>query len=257
VGEKMNQLIENLQIKKACYIGNTIFKKHFFENASMSKKDKEIFTKDVEKIIWQYALKEDNMRIPVYRDEEREYEEIAVIEVILSDNRHGKRIGVIVQATIPYPMILCFTFQNQAKLNLVNKRINQSDRSKNTLEEIIESEWIDFQNLTKRQYDFLNVFRVANCSFRNFYKFYLDVIERVEQLNISKITNDFEGIAKKDVTIIKGLQQKIEATENEIATLRSKLKKEVHFNRKMDLNIAIKRLEQKKQKLIDELGGEA
>ena len=39
-------------------------------------------------------------------------------------------------------------------------------------------------------------------------------------------------------------------TRVRIANLRSKLKKESQFNRKMELNIEIKRLEQSKNKLL-------
>jgi hypothetical protein len=242
-----------MQIKKECVIGNTIFKKLFFENAAMSKRDKEIFTKDIEKILWQYALKEENTRIPAFRDEVREYEEIAIIEVVLSEEKHTKRIGAIIQATIPYPMILSFDYKDQVKLNLANKRVNQSDRTKNTVEYIIETDWLGFANLSQRENDFISAFKVENCSYYNLYAFYLDLIKMVQQFNISKITDDFKGIAKKDVTIVKWLQQKVEVTEAEIDGIRKQLKNEVHFNKKMDMNIAIKKLEQKKQKLINEL----
>jgi predicted nucleic acid-binding Zn-ribbon protein len=46
------------------------------------------------------------------------------------------------------------------------------------------------------------------------------------------------------------LSAKIEDIEQRIANLRSKLKKEPQFNRKMELNIEIKRLEQNKNKLL-------
>ncbi|HZJ57083.1 MAG TPA: DUF4391 domain-containing protein [Clostridia bacterium] len=46
------------------------------------------------------------------------------------------------------------------------------------------------------------------------------------------------------------LSAKIEDIEQEIISLRSKLKKETQFNRKMELNIQIKKLEQSKNKLL-------
>ena len=50
------------------------------------------------------------------------------------------------------------------------------------------------------------------------------------------------------------LSAQIEDIEQEITSLRAKLKKESQFNRKMELNIEIKRLEQKKNTLV---GGDA
>ena len=49
------------------------------------------------------------------------------------------------------------------------------------------------------------------------------------------------------------LSAQIEDIEQEITSLRAKLKKESQFNRKMELNIEIKRLEQNKNK---SLGGD-
>jgi ribosome-binding protein aMBF1 (putative translation factor) len=46
------------------------------------------------------------------------------------------------------------------------------------------------------------------------------------------------------------LSAKIEEIEGQINSLRAKLKKESQFNRKMELNIEIKRLEQNKNKLL-------
>jgi len=48
----------------------------------------------------------------------------------------------------------------------------------------------------------------------------------------------------------RGLSAKIEDIEQRIISLRSKLNKETQFNRKMELNIEIKRLEQSKNKLL-------
>jgi len=46
------------------------------------------------------------------------------------------------------------------------------------------------------------------------------------------------------------LSAKIEEIEQKINSLRSKFKKETQFNRRMELNIEIKRLEQRKTEML-------
>lgn len=47
------------------------------------------------------------------------------------------------------------------------------------------------------------------------------------------------------------LTAKIEKIEAELALLRGKLKKETQFNRKMELNIEVKKLEKQKKELTN------
>ncbi|MGV8149603.1 MAG: DUF4391 domain-containing protein [Alkaliphilus sp.] len=53
----MNLLYESMNIPKNCEVGNTVFKKLFYENASMSLRDKETFKEHIKKITWLYSFK--------------------------------------------------------------------------------------------------------------------------------------------------------------------------------------------------------
>ena len=59
----MSKLADFIEIPKNCEVGNKIHKKLFFENANMSKADKDIFTKNINRIIWNYSLKPDNINM--------------------------------------------------------------------------------------------------------------------------------------------------------------------------------------------------
>ena len=72
-----------LNIPDSCFIGNTIYKKLFYENADLSTNDKSLFTDTISKITWLYCLKPETINISAYKDEVREYPEVEVIEVLL------------------------------------------------------------------------------------------------------------------------------------------------------------------------------
>ena len=55
-----------LNIPDSCFIGNTIYKKLFYENADLSTNDKSLFTDTISKITWLYCLKPDTINISAY-----------------------------------------------------------------------------------------------------------------------------------------------------------------------------------------------
>jgi len=72
-------------------------------------------------------------------------------------------------------------------------------------------------------------------------------VDAISIYNLSAIMPTDETITGAEA---RELSAKIEAIEQRIKSLRSKLNKETQFNRKMELNIEIKRLEQSKNKLL-------
>jgi len=230
-----------LNIPENCYTGSTIYKKLFYENANLSSGDKSLFTDAVNKIVWLYCLKPETINIPVYKDEVREYPEIEVIEVLLHKDYRLNRIAEIIMRTIPYPMLLIFRLENKRRFYVAHQRTSQSDSSKNTIEEFIATGWLESDSALLSKLD------IRKMRFTNFYTLYSDIVDAISIYNLSAImpTDDTITGAKA-----RELSAKIEDIEQRIATLRSKLKKESQFNRKMELNIEIKRLEQRKNKLL-------
>lgn len=249
----VSKLYEKMNIPSSCEVNNTIFKKLFYENATMSSSDKETFTNHIDKIVWKYSFKEENLNIKGYKTDELDYEEIAVIEVSLSNDKKYKRIAEIIQNTIPYPLILVFVIEDRILLNTASKRINKVDISKNTVEDYIYSSWINFSNLNDNEEKFLQSLNIRDFSFINIYKFYCSFVEKVKIFNASAVTGDFESLKNKDIEEVNTLNIQIESLNIEIEKLRGELKKEQHFNKRVDINIKIKKIESKRNNLIEKL----
>lgn len=226
-----------LNIPDSCFICSTIFKKLFYENADLSSSDKAIFTENINKITWLYCLKPETINIPPYKDDTRDYPEIEVIEVNVTKDLKLKRIAEIIMRTIPYPMLLIFQFEDKIQLYMAHQRVNQSDSSKNTIEKFICTEWLGggcplFEKLDIKQ-----------MRFTNFFALYSDIVDVISVYNLSNImpsTTSLTGVEARK------LSEDIESIEQEISVLKAKIKKETQFNRKMELNIEIKKLENKK-----------
>ncbi|OPJ62562.1 DUF4391 domain-containing protein [Clostridium oryzae] len=244
---------EKMNIPPSCEVGSTIFKKLFYENANMNSSDKKIFTEDVEKITWKYSFKEENLNIKPLITEELDYEEIAVIEISLANDLKYKRIAEIVQMTIPYPLILIFTHKDRILINSAGKRINKADESRNTVENYVYSPWINLSALKGNELQFFEALNIRNFSFVNMYMFYNSFVDRLNVFNASVITGNFEKLSSKNIEEVNSLNKEIQSLSTDIENLRSSLKQEVQFNRRIDINIEIKKLEEERTNLIKKL----
>ena len=230
-----------LNIPDSCFLGSTIYKKLFYENANLSTGDKSLFIDTINKITWLYCLKPETINIPAYKDEVRDYPEIEVIEVLLQREYKLNRIAEIIMRTIPYPMLLIFKLGDKRQFYAAHQRINQNDSSKNTIEEFIATDWLERDSALLTKLD------IRQMRFTNFYTLYSDIVDTISIYKLSTVMPTDDNITGAEA---RELSAKIEEIERRITSLRSKLKKETQFNRKMELNIEIKRLEQNKNKLL-------
>lgn len=249
----MDEYIKLFNAPIECCEGKKIPKKLFYEEGNLTVADKEIFTTNIKKIILEYMFSEERINIKSYRDEEIECEEIAVIRVILESDKKYKRICDIIQKAIPYSIILICEFDNNVIFNVANKKINKVDDYKNVIDEMLFTEWIKLDSDIEADKKFFKELNIKYWSYIDLYRFYNSFIDNVNRYNASKYTNDIERLKELDVSKIKEIIDKIEKYEVEIAYLRNELKKEVQFNKKMDINIKIKKIETIKNKMINEL----
>lgn len=247
----MSKLADFMDIPKSCEVGNTIFKKLFLENAKLNKADKDIFTKNIDKIKWDYSLKTDNINIKSYKDENKEYTEIEFITIKLRSHGKTKRIAEIIMRTIPYPMILTFENSNEIRLFTGHLRINQADTNKNTIDEFIFTDWIDLDNLDENDIALFEDLKLKNLNFTNFLTFYNCIIENIIRYNVSKISDISLDLG---VYELKDIYDEINNINNQIELIKGKIKKETQFNRIVKMNIDINVLKEEREKLRGRLG---
>lgn len=228
-------------ISRSCQVNNTIFKRLFYENADFPPTDKKLFTDAINKITWLYCLKPETINIQSYNDDIREYNEIEFIEIELEEETKTNRIAEIIMRTIPYPMVLIYRLQGKVRFFVAHQRSSLNDSSKNTIEEFISTEWIDKSSSLFDKLD------IQKMRFTNFYALYSDIVDAISIHNAAAFLPTDAEITGEEA---RKLTSEIEELEKKIALLKSKLKKETQFNKKMEFNIEIKRLGIRKLKLM-------
>lgn len=250
----VNHLIDYLGLPKRCVLGNVIFKKTFTEQGNLNKAEKQLLNEQIEKVIWHYSMKPEILNIDAYKDEEREYPEIEVIEVKVASKDKVKKVIEMITSTIPYPMVLEVSYQDEALLALGAQFINHNDASKNVLKDIIIMDsWVNKAHISLKEQSFLEDIHISKLSSRNLYKLYQDLINQVIRFNASLLTDAYIQVTNAEQ--IKHQYEVITALAQQIENLKGKVKKESQFNKRLELNVQIKRLEQQRTQMINELQG--
>jgi hypothetical protein len=232
--------LDAMAIPPACELNKPIFKKLFLENGDLDIADKRALKDDIERIRWLYTLKPNTINIPKFESDGVEYQEIAILQIDLTNRNHARRIATFANKAIPYPLILLFSHDDQFSLNLANKRINQTDKSKWVVEEEWSTEWINTAHATGSQAKFISDCAIKNLSSLNFYAFYQDMVARVIALNAASRNGIYECGTPEKTADRRRFLSEISEMERQVAELRAELKKESQFNRKLELNVAIK-----------------
>lgn len=243
----MEDFFESLNFPASTYVGKKLDKKEFLENFSLNINDRKLLSQAIDRITLENILNQDTINITPFLDEERDYSEIAIIKVKISNKEKLKSINNIIQQ-IPYSLIVFYAFQNEISLCLSPKRINKADSSKLVVEEVHFSKWIDFSNLTNIDKSFLQSLSINNHPFTNLLAFYESFMDKLISYNASIYSGTF-SISKDTKMILENIQK----TEAQIIDIKNKIKKETNFNDKVNMNLELKKLNDKLKSLKEDL----
>ena len=223
-------------INENCKVDQFIAKKNFYTYGDMSARDKELFKVNISKITLLYQLSTNKTNISAYKDDVREYPLINVFKVELNIADKLKRIAEIIMKSIPYPMLIVFEFENKVQLWTAHQRINQNDETKNVLDDFIYTDW---------QTD-TSWFDVSKMNMTNFYALYSDMVDAISIKNAEAINSNAEltGDQARELTA------KIQEIESRIELLKARMKKETQFNKRIEINITIKKLERERKQIV-------
>lgn len=229
-------------ISERCYVNQIIFKKDFLNNADLNKNEVKILTEQIDKIILHSQLAESTSNIKAYKDDIREYTLINLFTVEVKGKANTQSISQLIMSAIPYLSIIVFKQNGKMQLSVCHQRTNQSDNTKNVLDEIIMSEWIEYND---------TLFDINSMSMTNCFTLYSDIVDFISIEN-AKLLVDTKVLTGEEARII---SEKIADIENQISKLRLKLKKESDFDNKIDINMKIKKLEKNLIKIKENNNG--
>lgn len=201
-----------ISFPERCKVNKFMPKKTFYEKIGLSTSVKDDFVNYIEKIIWLYKLSEESIGIT----KTEKTEEIQVFELILKSKIIPKNIIRIITKSIPYKILFVLKFENEFCYAI------------RVVEDIYFTEWNE-----KITMDLVGL---------NLDDIYKDIVKSI----IKEQDNDeeFEHIINK--------KNKVDELYKKIEQLKNKINNEKQFNKKVELNLELQKLNKEMEELIDE-----
>lgn len=205
--------------------GRPLTKSRIYDHADPGAKVKQLFTRDIEKIIWSYKLSPDTINLPAGEG----VEEMQAFSVSLKTGICSHEVLLTMDKAILSPILFILAYGGKSRYAAAYKRLGETGKSRPVVSRYIETGWIS------------------------------DEAEKIElpiALNMGML---YQAILKSIIPLaprkdegVEDLIQRAEAlrdTEREMERLEAAMNRERQFNRRVEMNQMLNGL----KKEIDEL----
>ena len=233
-------LVTALNLPAGALVGQRVPKKLLLENGAPTAVDKRYINEGVEELFWVAALKPTTIGVPEYRDDVREYLEIAVIRMILRPAAKSTRLIELVHRAIPYPLLLISEMSGVLDVSAAHIRWSQGETGKTVLDGDIVTVRVDGEGKGA----FLAAMSLGRQPRVSLHALYQGWINTLLSLQAARVTGNFAIPSTPDHAAARQeALRECERLEDEIAWLRAAATKERQIPRQVDLNLELKRLQ--------------
>ena len=249
-------IIAALALPPGALVDQRVPRKLLIEQGTPAVGDKRQVNEGLDELLWHAALKPTNIGVPVFTDSTREYLEIAVLVAALRPLAKRDRLVELIHRAIPYPVVLITRQGDSATVSVAHKRWSQGEAGKVVLDgAVVTTEPLHPGRPLQANTTFLAGLSVTAQPSAHLYALYHGWLARVTALLAAGITGRVDGVAEP----IGGFEaRRVALAEHgrlsgELAGLRATAAKEKQFNRRVELNLAVRRLESQLQSLAHSL----
>jgi len=236
-------VINALALPAETRVEQRVPKKLLVENGAPTGSDKRQINDGIEEILWQAALKPANLGVPTYRDAVREYLEIAILTVTFRPDAKTTRLVELIHRAIPYPVLLIATMGETASVSVAHKRWSQGESGQVVIEELRATEPFRPESPTAEEAQFLARLSVIGLPQSNLFALYQSWLDSVLALEAAQITGAFRPVASENSAALRDQLDARAQALRDLAMLRAQAEKETQLNRRVEINLAIKKLD--------------
>jgi hypothetical protein len=217
-------------------------KKLLVENGAPTAADKRQINDGIEELHWLAALKPATVGVPIFRDDNREYLEIAVLSLTLRAGAKAPRLTELIHRAIPYPVFLIQSQPSGLVLSLAHLRWSQGQSGQTVLDGPLSTATVDADSSATDA--FLASLNVTSLPRQHLHALYQGWMERFEAHAAARLTGSFTPAP--DVAAAERRRTALadhERLTREVTSLRARAGKETQLNRRVELNLQLKQLE--------------
>lgn len=214
-------------------VDRLIPKNKFYEQGKANTKIEQLFVNQVENIRWAYKLASSTIHL----QDQEDLKEIQIFRVKSRVEDLDVSILSFIDKLILTPIIFEVVYQDKVKVVATYKRLNQADKTKAVIGQYYASEWLEDHD------------RVELPIYLKLADLYEHFIAQILPIALSKDQeNDNESFS---IELQLQKSQQLESLQKQLDKLKSKLRTEKQFNRKVELNKHIHALESDLNKLVN------
>ncbi len=236
-------IIHALALPPETRVDQRVPKKLLVENGAPTAGDKRQINDGIEEILWHAALKPANLGVPAYRDAVREYLEIAVLTVIFRPTAKPARLVELIHRAIPYPLLLAARHGETVSLSVAHKRWSQGESGQVVIEELRATAPFRPENPTTEEAQFLARLSVIGLPQGSLFALYQSWFDSVLALEAAQITGAFRPVASENSAALRDQLDARAQALRDLAALRAQAENETQINRRVEINLAIKKLD--------------
>jgi hypothetical protein len=248
-------VIAALNLPAGARVDQRVPKKLLLENGAPTAGDKRLINEGIEEVRWLAALKPATCGVPEFRDEAREYLEIAVLHMALRPRAKRGRLAELVHRAVPYPVLLLISDGDSVSASLAHKRHALNDANKLVLDgepPVAEIRPAD----SGREAAFLQAMDMARQPKATLYALYQGWMDVLTALESSYITGTF-AILDSDVRARRRREalREVYGIDAQIRALRSAAGKASQMAKQVELNLQLQQLNRQREQALQYLQG--
>lgn len=214
-------------------VDRLIPKNKFYEQGKANSKIEQLFVNQVENIRWAYKLSSSTIHL----QDQEDLKEIQIFRVKSRVEDLDMSILSFIDKLILTPIVFEVVYQDKVKVVATYKRLNQADKTKAVIGQYYASDWLEDAD------------RVELPLYLKLADLYEHFIVQILPIALSKDQeNDNESVS---IELQLQKSQQLESLQKQLDKLKSKLRTEKQFNRKVELNKHIHALESDLKKLVN------
>jgi hypothetical protein len=261
-------MVSALGLPASCRVDQRVPKKLLVENGAPTSADKRLINDTIEEVQWLAALKPNTVGVAEYRDDEREYLEVAVLCVTARPAQQAggagagasapakpvntTRLAELVHRAVPYPVLLLLAAPQGLFLSLAHKRWAQNEAGKVVLDG--DPVTVDLPLDLGAEHAFvqaLAMIRQPQASLLTLYQGWIDCLTAWQ-------VAQYTGTFIKDETLAQAATRRsalhrCRELDFRIASLKTAASKEKQMARQVAVNLEIKALTAERQKVTSNL----
>lgn len=240
-----DELLTAFGLPAGSRVDQRVPKKLLLQNGAPTAADKRYINEGIEELHWLAALKPTTIGVPEYRDDVREYLEIAVLRLTLRPEAKATRLVELVHRAVPYPVLLLTEQGTQlVGLSVAHKRWSQGEAGKTVLEDEVIGVDFDAGRDADRWPAFCDALALGRQPRVTLYALYQGWIDMLLAMQAAQVTGAFTIASNTEhATARRDALRECARLDAEIARLRSAAAKEKQMARQVELNLELKRVE--------------